>query len=318
MPLAHEEADQARLAVGHLVRALRERHARAVHDREVVRHAAVEADEAVVENADFVGLVHHCAHRVQRTNAYGRSSRPPSTTMFWPVTKSGFDAEPERLGDVGRARRAGRARSRRGSRQCPRASAPARARRRTRGSRRGPRRRPGTSPGGSAPPWPRHAARTSGHGWSPATSVIATITPPPAAAITRCAAWAANMKPLARRVDRRVPEGLVDIGRRRAARTRRTGSGRRRRARRSASAAALDHRGHVERVGGVGPDDARAAAERLDVGPRLLGRSGRAVVAHEDVRAARGQVERERSADAVRAAGDEDPAAVDGGHVGIC
>ena len=80
----------------------------------------------------------------------------------------------------------------------------------------------------------------------------------------------------------------------------------------------LDHRGHVERVGGVGPDDARAAAERLDLGPRLLGRAGRAVIAQEDVRTALGQVERERPADAVRAAGDEDSAAVEGGHVGIC
>ena len=72
------------------------------------------------------------------------------------------------------------------------------------------------------------------------------------------------------------------------------------------------------RVGGVGPDDARAAAERLDLGPRLLGRAGRAVIAQEDVRTALGQVERERPADAVRAAGDEDSAAVEGGHVGIC
>ncbi len=37
----------------------------------------------------------------------------------------------------------------------------------------------------------------SGHGCSPATSVMAMITPPPAAAMCRCAACAANMKPLA-------------------------------------------------------------------------------------------------------------------------
>ncbi len=46
--------------------------------------------------------------------------------------------------------------------------------------------------------------------------------------------------------------------------------------------------------------------------------AGGAVVAHEHVRAAPGEVERERPPDPVSAARNEDPAAVDCGHVGIC
>ena len=147
--------------------------------------------------------------------------------------------------------------------------------------------------------------------------MIATITPPPAAAITRCAAWAANMKPFA------VESSAVSQS------ASSTSAGSRgsnppdgqwtyTSSPPNVSAAASTIAAISAGSGRVGPDDARPAAERLDVGPRLLGRAGGAVVAHEHVRAALRQVECERPADAVRAAGDEDPAAVDGGHVGIC
>ena len=54
VPLAHQEADQALVARGHLVRFLVERDAGAVHDREVGGARGVEGDEPVVEDGDGV------------------------------------------------------------------------------------------------------------------------------------------------------------------------------------------------------------------------------------------------------------------------
>ena len=56
--LAHQEADQARVALVHLLLAHAERDARRVDDGEVVGHRAVEADEAVVEDVDAILLTH--------------------------------------------------------------------------------------------------------------------------------------------------------------------------------------------------------------------------------------------------------------------
>ena len=52
MALAHQEADQARVGVVHLLLAPREAHQRGVDDGEVARHGVVEADETVVEHLD--------------------------------------------------------------------------------------------------------------------------------------------------------------------------------------------------------------------------------------------------------------------------
>ena len=54
VPLAHQEADQALVALGHLVGRLVEGDARAVDDREVGGAGGVEHDEAVVEDGDGV------------------------------------------------------------------------------------------------------------------------------------------------------------------------------------------------------------------------------------------------------------------------
>ena len=127
---------------------------------------------------------------------YGRRMRPPSTTTFEPVTKS----------DSIRKRTARHTSA--GSPMRPRAV-----------SSLSPRTPSGMSTGPGATPHTRtpslpHASASdftiwicaafappcgvkSGQACRPATSVIATITPPPDAAICRCAAWAANMKPLA-------------------------------------------------------------------------------------------------------------------------
>ncbi len=60
VPLAHQEADQALVGLVHLLLAPGEADPRAVHDREVVRHRAVEPDEAVVEDADGVVRLSLC------------------------------------------------------------------------------------------------------------------------------------------------------------------------------------------------------------------------------------------------------------------
>jgi hypothetical protein len=52
VPLAHEEADKAGVAVVHLLLAPGKADPRCVDDGEVVRHGVVEPDEAVVEDLD--------------------------------------------------------------------------------------------------------------------------------------------------------------------------------------------------------------------------------------------------------------------------
>ena len=54
VPIAHEETDQPRVGLVHLVLAPGEADARRVHDREIGRHRVVEPDEAVVEDTDRV------------------------------------------------------------------------------------------------------------------------------------------------------------------------------------------------------------------------------------------------------------------------
>ena len=54
VPLAHQEADQPRVALAHLVGRLVEGDPRAVHDREVGGERTVERDEAVIEDRDDV------------------------------------------------------------------------------------------------------------------------------------------------------------------------------------------------------------------------------------------------------------------------
>ena len=56
--LAHQEADQARVALVHLLLAHAERDARRVDHGEVVGHRAVEAHEAIVEDVDAFLLTH--------------------------------------------------------------------------------------------------------------------------------------------------------------------------------------------------------------------------------------------------------------------
>ena len=64
--LAHEEADQPLVALGHLVGGDVERDARGVDDGEVGREGAVEREEAAVEDFDGVrgGLVDGQGHGV--------------------------------------------------------------------------------------------------------------------------------------------------------------------------------------------------------------------------------------------------------------
>ena len=58
VPVAHEEADQARVGLVHLVLPPGEADARGVHDREVGRHRVVQPDEAVIEDTDRVFRYH--------------------------------------------------------------------------------------------------------------------------------------------------------------------------------------------------------------------------------------------------------------------
>ena len=54
VPIAHEEPDQPRVGIVHLLLATREADPRAVDDGEVVGHRVVESDEAVIEDRDEV------------------------------------------------------------------------------------------------------------------------------------------------------------------------------------------------------------------------------------------------------------------------
>jgi len=80
----------------------------------------------------------------------------------------------------------------------------------------------------------------------------------------------------------------------------------------------VEQRRHLGRLARLGRERPRPHAERLDLGPRRLGRVRARVVADRDVRAALREVERDGPAEPVRAAHHEAAAAVEGGHGGIC
>ena len=63
--IAHEEADQTRVGVVHLVLPPGEADSRSVHDREVGRHRVVQPDEAMIEDTDRV-LRYHSVCRGHR------------------------------------------------------------------------------------------------------------------------------------------------------------------------------------------------------------------------------------------------------------
>ena len=87
VPLAHQEADQARRRSRPGLLAPGKRDARGVDDREVVGHRPVEADEAVVEDGAVVGDrqrlrcsgLGHCGHSGQATSRAGWTGRTELT-----------------------------------------------------------------------------------------------------------------------------------------------------------------------------------------------------------------------------------------------
>ena len=54
VPIAHEESDQPRVGIVHLLFAAGEADPRTVDDREVVGHRVVEADEAMIEDLNQI------------------------------------------------------------------------------------------------------------------------------------------------------------------------------------------------------------------------------------------------------------------------
>ena len=88
VPLAHQEADQALVGLVHLLAAPREADPRAVDDREVVGHRAVEPDEAVVEDAD--GVVGYHFGVVTATRASVAGAYVGTSGWSYPTWRGGF------------------------------------------------------------------------------------------------------------------------------------------------------------------------------------------------------------------------------------
>ena len=260
----------------------------------------VEADEAVVEHVDFVGLacITGAPWRMFQDSGSGPTDAAAGRRRRHVLAghEVRLDAESQRLRHVGRAAQPAQRRL---------LAVP--------GNALGHQHRPGATPHTRTLSRPHARARlltrwicaalaapcaaNLGHGWSPATSVIATITPPPAAAHHPVRRLGREHEALGRRVERRVPQRLVDLLGRVARLEPARGQWHV-----DVEAAQLAGRrprpSPPSRAGSAASAGRRADrhAQRLDLGGGALGRGRRAVVADADVRAAVGEVKRERPA----------------------